>query len=205
MVLCINTIVADHFKVPVRDMYNQAFDKVNGRDAFRDGLIVLMALIMEGHGVPIIGINPGSGNNGPAQIPADIFDGNVRGAGIGLGPDIETFGMVFVNLVFKLLKRRSQFSCELVQKDLPESQAQEVIIEMGIGTPGVEVTGAAFGDKGVDVWVPFQVSAEGMEDTDKARGKVLGLVKVEKHPQDDIPDRMEQAVKEGTVLKEKDA
>ena len=34
MVLCINPIVTDHFKVSVRDMYNQAFDKVNGGDAF---------------------------------------------------------------------------------------------------------------------------------------------------------------------------
>ena len=35
-----------------------------------------------------------------------------------------------------------------------------------------------------------------MKDADKARIKVFGLVKLEEHTQDDIPDRMEQAVKE---------
>ena len=77
MVLCINAIVSDHFKMLVRDMYNQAFDKVNGGDAFGYSFMVLMALIVEGHRSPIIGINPGSGNDGPAQISADIFNSGV--------------------------------------------------------------------------------------------------------------------------------
>ena len=77
MVLCINPIVTDHFKVSVRDMYNQAFDKVNGGDAFGYSFMVFMALIVEGHRSPIIGINPGSGNDGPAQISADIFNSGV--------------------------------------------------------------------------------------------------------------------------------
>jgi len=38
----------------VRDMYNQAFDEVNGGDAFRDCFMVLMALIMEGDTIPVI-------------------------------------------------------------------------------------------------------------------------------------------------------
>ncbi len=62
MVFCINAVVADHFKVPVRDIYDQAFDEVNAGDAFRDRFMILMALIMERHGIPVIGINPGSGN-----------------------------------------------------------------------------------------------------------------------------------------------
>ena len=61
MVFCINAVVADHFKVPVRDIYDQ-FDEVNAGDAFRDRFMILMALIMERHGIPVIGINPGSGN-----------------------------------------------------------------------------------------------------------------------------------------------
>ncbi|MDB2130173.1 hypothetical protein ABG979_18840 [Enterocloster clostridioformis] len=52
MVLCINPIAADHFKVSVRDMYNQAFDKVNGGDAFGHSFMVLMALIVDVTEVP---------------------------------------------------------------------------------------------------------------------------------------------------------
>ena len=73
----------------VRDMYNQAFDKVNGGDAFGYSFMVFMALIVEGYRSPIIGINPGSGNDGPAQISADIFNSDIRGARIGFGPDIK--------------------------------------------------------------------------------------------------------------------
>ena len=52
MVLCMNAIVSDHFKMLVRDMQDQAFDKVNGGDAFCDRFMVLMALIMERHTFP---------------------------------------------------------------------------------------------------------------------------------------------------------
>ena len=196
MELCINPIVAYHFKVSVRDMYNQAFDKVNGGDAFGYSFMVFMALIVEGHRSPIIGINPGSGNDGPAQISADIFNSDIRGVWIGFGPDIKPIGMVFVNLVFKFLKRRSKFKGELLQKDFTESQAQEAIIKMSMRAPGSEVTSPALGNQGMDVRIPFQIPPEGMRDADKARIKVFGLVKLEEHTQDDIPDRMEQAVKE---------
>ena len=56
----------------------------------------------------------------------------------------------------------------------------------------------------MDVRIPFQIPPEGMQDADKARSKVFGLVKLEEHTQDDIPDRMKQAVKKGMVLKKKD-
>ena len=52
MVFCINAVVADHFKMLVRDMQDQAFDKVNGGDAFGHSFMVLMALIMERHTFP---------------------------------------------------------------------------------------------------------------------------------------------------------
>lgn len=56
----------------------------------------------------------------------------------------------------------------------------------------------------MDVRIPFQIPSKGMEDADKARSKVSGPVKFEEHAQDDIPDRMEEAVKEWVVLKKKD-
>lgn len=196
MVFCINAVVADHFKVPVRDMYDQAFDKVNGGDAFCDHFMVLMALIMERHGIPVIGINPGGSNDRSSKVSADVLNGDIRRTQVRLGSNIKAFRMVFVNLIFKLHKRRSQFKGELIQKNFTESQAQEVIIKMGIGSPGSKVASTAFRNQCMDVRIPFQIPSKGMEDADKARSKVFGLVKFEKHAQDDIPDRMEQAVKE---------
>ena len=76
---------------------------------------------------------------------------------------------------------------------------------MSMRAPGSEVTSPALGNQGMDVRIPFQIPPEGMQDADKARSKVFGLVKLEEHTQDDIPDRMKQAVKKGMVLKKKDA
>ncbi len=67
---------------------------------------------------------------------------------------------------------------------------------MGIGPPEGKIASASFRNQGMDVRIPFQIPSKGMEDADKARSKVFGLVKFEEHTQDDIPDRMEQAVKE---------
>lgn len=205
MVLRINAIVADHFKMPVRDMHNQAFDKVHDGHTFCDCFMILMTLIMERHELPVIGINPGSGNDRSSKVPADIFNGDIRRTQVRFGSDIKAFGMVFVDLIFKLFKRRAQFRRELLQKDFAESQAQESIIKMGIGSPRGKVTGSPFRNQGMDVWIPFQIPAKGMEDADKARSKVFGLVKFEEHAQDDIPDRMEQTVKQGMIHKKEAA
>ena len=78
MVLCINAIVSDHFKMLVRDMYNQAFDKVGDGNTFRDRFMILMALIMERHEITVIGINPGSGNDRSSKISADVFNGDCK-------------------------------------------------------------------------------------------------------------------------------
>ena len=78
MVLCINAIVSDHFKMLVRDMYNQAFDKVGDGNTFRDRFMILMALIMERHEITVIGINPGSSNNRSPKVSDDVFNGDIR-------------------------------------------------------------------------------------------------------------------------------
>lgn len=114
MVLRINAVVPDHFKVPVRDMYNESFDKVNGRDAFRDRFMILMALIMEGHGISIIGVNPGSSNDWPAKVSADVLNGDMRGTQVGFGSDIKSLRMVFVELIFKHIKGIAQSGREFL-------------------------------------------------------------------------------------------
>ena len=95
-------------------MQDQAFDKVNGGDAFCDRFMVLMSLIMERHTIPVIGINPGSSNNRSPKVSADVFNGDIRRTQVRLSSNIKAFGMVFVELIFKLLKRRSQFKGELI-------------------------------------------------------------------------------------------
>ena len=44
---------------------------------------------------------------------------------------------------------------EFFQKDLAEGEAEEGVIKMGIWAPGCKVARTAFGNKGMDMWVPF--------------------------------------------------
>ena len=118
MVLCINAIVSDHFKMLVRDMYNQAFDKVGDGNTFRDRFMILMALIMERHTIPVIGINPGSGNDRSSRISADVFKGDIRRTQVRFGSNIKAFGMAFVALILKLE--------EHTQDDIPDRMEQAV-------------------------------------------------------------------------------
>ncbi len=47
--------------------------------------------------------------------------------------------------------------------------------------PEAVVTVAAFGNQTVDVWIPFQIPAEGVENHEESRSEIHGLVLFEKH------------------------
>lgn len=94
MVLGINAIVAEHFKMLLWDMYINPFDKIRGRGAFGYGFVVFLACVMEGDKISIIVINSRSGNHRSAKIAADVFDCDIGSAQIGFGPNIEAILML---------------------------------------------------------------------------------------------------------------
>ena len=69
--------------------------------------------------------------------------------------------------------------------------------------PESVITVSAFRNEAVDMWVPFQIPAEGMQDHDKARSKIHGLVLLGKHTGNNTVNGMEKAVKQGAVIQEK--
>lgn len=69
-------------------------------------------------------------------------------------------------------------------------------------TPETVVTAAALGNEAVNVGIPFQVPAKGVEYHDKARGEIQGFILFEKHARNNAVDSMKKAVKEGTVIEE---
>ncbi len=54
----------------------------------------------------------------------------------------------------------------------------------------------------MDMWVPFEVTAESVKDHDEAGREVHGLVFFLEHTVDDAGNRMKEAVEKGTVVKE---
>ena len=96
VVFRINAIITNHFEMLVGDMNNQARNKVDGRNAFGYSFMIFMSLIMKSHGVPIIRINSGGGDNRPPKIPADILNGDIRRASVRFGSDIKAIRMFFL-------------------------------------------------------------------------------------------------------------
>lgn len=154
---------------------------------------------MEGYRIAVITVDPRGGDNRSAEISADILDGNVRGAEIRFGTDIETIGMILVNVIFDLAERWSDNLGHLFEKDFAESVAKERIIEVLNRPPRREVAGAAFGNKAMDMRVPLEIPAEGVKDTNEPGNKVFGLIDVLKHTENHIPDGMKETVEERAV------
>ena len=55
------------------------------------------------------------------------------------------------------------------------------------------------------MWIPFQGSAESVQDADKAGDEVSAFIHLVEEPEDDTADGLEEAVKQGTVIEEEGA
>ena len=91
---------------------------------------------------------------------------------------------------------------QFIEEGCLEGIAEERVIEISDIPPQAAVSQAAFGDQAVDMGVPLQVAAEGVEDADESGGEGLGFVHPEEHAQDDAPYGREKTVQEGAVGKE---
>lgn len=66
--------------------------------------------------------------------------------------------------------------------------------------PEAIVAEPAFGNEAVDMGVPFQIPAKSMQYHDNPRGEIFRFIQFEKEARDDRRDRMEETVKQGTIL-----
>ncbi len=82
----------------------------------------------------------------------------------------------------------------LAKENFTESITKKVIGKVLNRSPGSEVTGATFRNKGMDMRIPFEISAKGMKDADEARSKEFTLIHLEKHTKNNITDRVKEAV-----------
>lgn len=76
---------------------------------------------------------------------------------------------------------------------------------MGLGAPTPTIADTALRDEAVDMGVPFKVTPEGMEDTDKAGSKTFGFVVFVEHTEDNVADCGEKTSKEGAVSEKEGA
>ena len=71
----INTVITNHFKMPVRNMNNKLFNEFNSGNFFDNQLIILMSVVFKSNKITIIIENARSSNNRSTEIATDIFSG----------------------------------------------------------------------------------------------------------------------------------
>lgn len=153
----IETVVADHLEMFFRDVSDEPFDKVHGRDGFMDKAVILVSVVMKGNSVGslVIGVNAGSSNNGTAEVTANVFEDGGRITFVAFGVNVEAVFGVAVNGGFQVLEFRREPFLEKIQENSLEGLAEESIVEVRDGTPEAEFIDGTFGDKAVNMRIPI--------------------------------------------------
>ena len=94
---------------------------------------------------------------------------------------------------------------QFIKKCGLESLMQVSVVEMFYNPPEAIIRKVALGKKAVNMWIPFQGPAEGVQDADKAGDEVSAFIHLMEKPEDDTADVLEEAVKQGTVIEEERA
>lgn len=153
----IDTVITDHLKVFFRDVSDEPFDEVHGRNGLMDKDIIFVSVVVECNGISklVIGVDTGSCNHGTAEIAADIVE-NSRGiALIAFSVNVEAILGVAVNAGFQTFEFGRELLLEEIQKDSLEGIAEESIVEVCNRTPKTEFIDATLGDKAVNVGIPL--------------------------------------------------
>lgn len=158
-----------------------------------------MFIVVESHIIAIVRINAGGGNDRTSKVTADVFYDRVSAAGSWFGVDIEAIFIFFVNGSLGLFKRRTDMQFHFIQQGGLESFAEVSIAEVFHNLPEAVIGETAFGKETVDMGIPLEGSAEGMEDADETGHKVSAFVHIMEEPEDDTADSPKKAVKKGAA------
>ncbi|MCU7378805.1 hypothetical protein OBO34_10610 [Clostridiales Family XIII bacterium ASD5510] len=206
----IKAVIAEHVESFFWDMDDQLLNEIMGMLRQGDGLVIFMAPVPVGHMGAVIGRYAGLCHDGPADIPGDVFCNGHGGVELvfGRGIDVEPVRILPVkggDKGIELWKGEDtgvkgglhvcQQGCHPL---LPEHGVREVPELL----PFRDLTGSPLGDEHMDVRVPFQVTAEGMQCGDHARPEVLLMVLAVKPVGEYLGGGPEEDMEEAAVLTE---
>lgn len=129
----------------------------------------------------------------------------MRFAEIGFGIDIEAIFVFFVNGSFYFFERRTDTCFEFIEEGGLESFTKKGVVKVLNDSPEAVIGEAALGKKTMDMWIPFERPAEGMQDTDETGDKVFAFVHFMEHPENNTAYSVKKAVKEGAVIEKERA
>ncbi len=164
-----------------------------------------MLIVVEGHIFIVIGINAGGGNNGAAEIPADVFYDSVSVTEIWFCIDIKTVFIFFVNGSLCFFERRANTRLQFIQKSSLESFAEIGVMKVLNNPPEAVIGESASGKKTMDMGIPFRRPAEGMQDTDETGDKVSAFVQFMEHSENDAAYSLKKAAGQGALIQKERA
>lgn len=153
-----------------------------------------MPVVMKSDQITIIFVNTGSGNDRTSKISADVFCDNSGITFIGFGVNIKTMFMLFIAGSLYFLEGRTENGFHFIQESGTEGVPKVSVVEMLYIAPESVITVSAFGDKAMDMRIPFKISSESMQDHNKARSKVFGLIHLEEQLRNNAGNCVEKAV-----------
>ena len=158
----IKTGVANHFKMPVRDMTDKSGDKIQNGNGFFNIDIIFMAIVVEGNKITIVGINSGSSDDGTAKIATDVFDDSFGVALCRFGINIKTEFVVGIAKSFNTLERSIKMKGQLIEESSAKSISEVIVIEVSNITPEAIIAESTFGNKAMDMRIPLEITTESM-------------------------------------------
>lgn len=199
----IESAVANHLEVFFRNMMNQTFYKIHDRQGFFHIGIVFMSVVVESDCLTVIFVDTGGCNDGAAKVVPNVFDNNLGVTYVWFCINIESMFIVFIAKSLHLLERGADDLFHLIEKGGTEGVAKKIIIKMVYTLPKSVVTKSTFGQKAVDMRIPFEVTSEGVKNHDKARSIIHGSVDLMKHTKNNTIYGMEETIKQGTIFQKK--
>lgn len=179
----IEAIVTNVAEMRIRNMDDQFLDEFNGRfDHIITFFIpVVMVKPMDNIGLLIVTDDAAFSDAGPAGITHIVGDARIDVIAmvfvfkffiffLGPGMDVKSFRMIFIQDRFSALERRADFFFDEAKQFVLEGLSQFGEIEMGEELEGIFIRGIdQFRNEGMDMRIPFEITAKGMEGGDHAK------------------------------------
>ena len=179
----IEAIVTNVAEMRIRNMDDQFLDEFNGRfdDIITFFILVIMIVPMNNIGLLIVTDDAAFSDARPAGITHIVGDARIDVIAmifvfkffiffLGPGMDVKSFRMIFIQDRFSALERRADFFFDEAKQFVLEGLSQFGEIEMGEELEGIFIRGIdQFRNEGMDMRIPFEITAKGMEGGDHAK------------------------------------
>ena len=179
----IEAIVTNVAEMRIRNMDDQFLDEFNGRfdHIITFFILVVMVKPMDNIGLLIVTDDAAFSDAGPAGITHIVGDARIDVIAmvfvfkffiffLGLGMDVKSFRMIFIQDRSSVLERRTDLFLDEAKQFILEGLSELGEIEMGEELEGIFIRGIdQFRNEGMDMRIPFEITAKGMEGGDHAK------------------------------------